>query len=195
MAAGGAEGRVRVRELSFGLLLLIAAGSASLEDLLAAVEEGRDDDELPDEGAADEVEDEPGAGGVGDEHGGRVGDARRLDEVDGQQAADEGEDVGHGGEGARRGEGLLEEGDEEAGGRAEQRHVAQPGHAAARVALREEERDVDVRVHKEHDPRQRREQDRRQEKVVVAEDVNRRLHGSLVARLPSHVVHAGLLSS
>jgi len=110
------------------------------------VEEGGQDDQLPGDGAADEVEDQPGPSRVSDEDGGGVADAGGLDGGDGEEAGGEREDGGHDAEGAGGGEGLLEEADEEAGRGAEQGEVRQEGDARPRVALAPEHVNVGVAV-------------------------------------------------
>lgn len=120
--------------------------SPRLQNRPRAVEKRRDDKQLPNERAADKVKNEHGPRGVGDEHVGEVTDARALDDVHGEQAGDEAEDLGHDGEGAGGVDGGFEEADEVAGGGADDGEAAEGGEARVRVALGVEGYEVVVGV-------------------------------------------------
>ncbi len=98
--------------------------------------------------------------------GGAVAHARRLDGADSHEGRDKGQHGGPDGGGPRRGDGLLEEGHDEAARRADQRQVRQPRQPRPRVARPTQEGDVDgLAVHEEDRHRQRRQQHGHDEEV------------------------------
>lgn len=118
---------------------------------LGGMEKGRDNDKLPHDSTAEQVKDEPGPSGICDEDVWGVADAGSLDGADGQEPADKSEDGGHDGDAAQRVEGDMEEADQVAQRRAQDRDAAEQRQGSVRVALGPEQSGVDVGVDEERD--------------------------------------------
>lgn len=141
----GIEG-IRVRRHA-GLVLITAAILARLRrqhQRLGPVQKRRHNHQLPDHGAAQQVEHQPPQCGLRNQRAGPVAAPGRLDGAHRGQRADVGQNDAHDGPGPQRVERAVEEADEEAGRRAQQRDVAEARDARVGVALRPEQGDVDV---------------------------------------------------
>ncbi|OAQ80566.1 hypothetical protein VFPBJ_06151 [Purpureocillium lilacinum] len=163
-----------------------------------AMQKRRHDDDLPDERPANKVKQQPPARRPRDDappDAGRdalVAGARRLGRRDAHEGAHAGEQLRDGGAGARRVERLGEEADEEAGGRGEpgghKARVGEERQALAGVALRPEERGVDVGVGEEGGAGEEREEEQREEQVW---EEGEGLHGGAEERGERGELHGG----